>query len=157
MREINHTALVFLCVTSLTERTVVRVHLWRRRWPKRSCVLMVEPHPRVHLYQLLFHSVIYGETGSWSPHVGCHEKCHNTYGSPLMSLFFLNFYWHRVALQCQFLPYSKVNQPYVYIFALFFGFPSHLSHHKALNRVPCPVQWVLISYLIYTHTIFISF
>lgn len=97
------------------------------------------------LIQLLFRSVIYGEAGRWFPYLGCCEKCHSKYGSPFMSLFFLNFYWRRVALQCcQFLPYGKVNQLYVYIFALFFGFPSQISHHKALNRVPCPVQWVQI-------------
>ena len=51
---------------------------------------------------------------------------------------------------CQFLLYSKVNQLYVHIYPLFFGFPSHLGHHRALNRVPCVIQQVLISYLFYT-------
>ena len=61
----------------------------------------------------------------------------------LFFLCFIDFYWRIVALQCcQFLLYSKVNQPYVYRFPLFFGFPSQLSHHKALSRAPCPVQWV---------------
>ena len=50
---------------------------------------------------------------------------------------------------CSFLPYSKVNQLYVYISALISGFPSHVGHHGALNRVPCAVQQVLISYLSY--------
>ena len=31
-----------------------------------------------------------------------------------------------------------MNQLYVYICPCFFGFPSHLSHHRALNRVPMP-------------------
>ena len=26
--------------------------------------------------------------------------------------------------------------PYIYIYPLFFGFPSHLGHHRALSRVP---------------------
>ena len=51
---------------------------------------------------------------------------------------------------CQFLLYSKVNQLYVYIYPPFFGFPSHLGHHRALSRVPCATQQVLISYLFYT-------
>ena len=52
---------------------------------------------------------------------------------------------------CQFLLYSKVNQLYVYTYPLFFGFPSHLGHHRALlSGVPCAIQQVLISYLFYT-------
>ena len=50
----------------------------------------------------------------------------------------------------QFLLYSKVNQLYVFIHPLFFGFPSHLGHHRALSRVPWAIQQVLISYLFYT-------
>ena len=50
----------------------------------------------------------------------------------------------------QFLLYSKVSQLYVYIYPLFGGFPSHLGHHRALSRVPCAIQQVLISYLFYT-------
>ena len=51
---------------------------------------------------------------------------------------------------CYFLLYSKVNQLYVYIYPLFLRFPSHLGHHRALSRVPCTRQQVLISYLFYT-------
>ena len=47
-------------------------------------------------------------------------------------------------------PYSKVSQLYVHIYPLLFGSPSHLSHHRALSRVPCAIQSVLISYLVYT-------
>ena len=32
---------------------------------------------------------------------------------------------------CEFLLYSKVNQLYIYMYPLFFGFPSHLGHHRA--------------------------
>ena len=32
--------------------------------------------------------------------------------------------------------YGKVNQLYLYIDPLFFGFPSHLDHYRALIRVP---------------------
>ena len=47
----------------------------------------------------------------------------------------------------QFLLHSKVNQLYVYLYPLLFGFPSHLGHHrnhKALSRVPCAIWQVLI-------------
>ena len=45
--------------------------------------------------------------------------------------------------------YSKVDQLFVYIYPLFFGFPSRLGLHRALSRVPCALQEVLISYLFY--------
>ena len=48
---------------------------------------------------------------------------------------------------CQFLLYSKVNLLYVYIYPLFFGFPSHVGHHRALSRVSCTQQQVPIIYL----------
>ena len=61
-----------------------------------------------------------------------------------------NFSWTIVALYCcQFLLFSKVNQLYVYLCPLSFGFPSHLGHHRALSGVPCAVHEVLISYLFY--------
>ena len=37
---------------------------------------------------------------------------------------------------------------YMYTYPLFLGFPSHLGHHRALNRVPCAMQQVLVSYRI---------
>ena len=54
----------------------------------------------------------------------------------------LIFYWSIVALECcvSFLLYSKVNQSYVCIYPLFFEFPSHLGHHRALSRIPCAMQ-----------------
>ena len=60
----------------------------------------------------------------------------------LFFIFLVNFYWRIVALQCcvGFLLYSKVNQSYVYIYPLFFWFPSHLGHHRALSRIPCAIQ-----------------
>ena len=36
--------------------------------------------------------------------------------------------------------YSKVNQLYIYIYPLFFEFPSQLGHHRALCIVPCMIQ-----------------
>ena len=33
--------------------------------------------------------------------------------------------------------------------SLFFRFPSNLGHHRALSRVPCAIQSVLIRYLFY--------
>ena len=47
---------------------------------------------------------------------------------------------------CQFPLYSKMNQ--IFISPLFWIF--HLGHHRALCRVPCAIQLVLISYLFYT-------
>ena len=65
-------------------------------------------------------------------------------------LFFFKLEYSCFTMLCQFLLYGKVNQLYVYICPLFFGFPSHLGHHRALSRVPCAIQQVLISYLFYT-------
>ena len=57
-----------------------------------------------------------------------------------------------VVLQCCVSFYSIVKWiSYVYIQLLCFGFPSHLGHHRALSRVPCAIQWFLISYPFYTH------
>ena len=49
----------------------------------------------------------------------------------------------------QFLLYGRTNQVFVYIYSLFFGFPSHLGHHGTLSRIPCAIQQGLISYLLY--------
>ena len=51
---------------------------------------------------------------------------------------------------CQFLLGSKVNQLHIYIYSLFFRFPSHLGRHRTMSRVPCAKQQVLIIYLFYT-------
>ena len=51
---------------------------------------------------------------------------------------------------CLFLLYSRLNQFYVCIHPLFFRFPSHSGHHRALSKVPCAIWWVLISYLFCT-------
>ena len=48
----------------------------------------------------------------------------------------------------QFLLNRKMNQPYIYMYPPFQI--SHLGHLSALSRVPCTIQWVLISYLFYT-------
>ena len=40
-----------------------------------------------------------------------------------------------------------MNHLYVFIHSLFFGFISHLGQHRALSRVPCATQWILLSYL----------
>ena len=51
---------------------------------------------------------------------------------------------------CYFPLYSKVNNLYLDIEPLLFGFPSHLGHHRVLSRVPCAVEQVLIAYLFYS-------
>ena len=68
----------------------------------------------------------------------------------LFSFFKFLLEYTCLTMLCQFLLYSKMNQLYIYIYPLFFGFPSHLGHHSALSRVPCAIQYVLISYLFYT-------
>ena len=54
-----------------------------------------------------------------------------------------------ITMLCQFLLDSKVNQLHKYKYSLFFGSPSHLGHHRALRRVSCAIQYVLMSYLFY--------
>ena len=49
-----------------------------------------------------------------------------------------------------FLLCSKANQPHVYTYPLFLGFPSHLGYYRALSRVRCAIEPVLTSYLFYT-------
>ena len=42
---------------------------------------------------------------------------------------------------------------YVYIYPLFFGFPAHLGHHRALNRIPVLYsRFSLITYFIHHRT-----
>ena len=38
-----------------------------------------------------------------------------------------------------------MNQPYLHIYALPFGLSTHSSHHRALSRAPCAIQYVLIA------------
>ena len=49
-----------------------------------------------------------------------------------------------------FLRCNKVNQLYMNIHPLFFRFPSHLGHHRALSIVLCAIQEVLVIYFIYS-------
>ena len=53
--------------------------------------------------------------------------------------------------QC--LLYSKVNQV---ISPLFFRFSFNLVHHRTLNRVPCAMQQILTSYLLYTQCVYVN-
>ena len=56
-------------------------------------------------------------------------------------LFFKNFYWSIVALQCcvSFYHIAKWTS-HMYTYIPSFLFPSHLGHHRALSRVSCAVQ-----------------
>ena len=64
-------------------------------------------------------------------------------------IFKINFYWSIVALQCciSFLLYSKVSQSYIYIYPLFFSFPSHLVTTE--HGVEFPVLYSRFSLVIY--------
>ena len=52
-------------------------------------------------------------------------------------------------MSCQFILF-KVDQLFVYVYLLFFGFLPHLGRQRALSRVPCAIQQVLISHLFHT-------
>ena len=51
----------------------------------------------------------------------------------------LHFHFHALKC-CVSFCYTAVKQLYVYIYPLFFGFPSHLGHHRALGKVPYALQ-----------------
>ena len=52
---------------------------------------------------------------------------------------------------CQFLLYSEVTEPRIYIYPLFLGFPSYLGHYRAFNRVLCPYsKFSLVIYFIHS-------
>ena len=73
--------------------------------------------------------------------------------SVFLFFFFQFLLQYSCFIMCQFLLYSKVNQVnqlHLYICPLFFEYPSHLGHHRAMNRVFCAIQQVLICYLFYT-------
>ena len=50
---------------------------------------------------------------------------------------------------CQFQVYQKVNQLCMYIYPLFFRFFSHICQNRALSRVFCAIQQVLVGYVFY--------
>ena len=54
------------------------------------------------------------------------------------SIFSLKYY---VSFYC-----TEKLISYTYMYVPFLEFPSHLGRHRALSRVPCAIQWVLISY-----------
>ena len=65
--------------------------------------------------------------------------------------FLKNFYWSTVALPCRVCFHCTIkwiHYKYTQI-PSFFGFPSHLRHHRSLSRVPRAIQSILISYLFY--------
>ena len=54
----------------------------------------------------------------------------------VVSFLFSLEHYHFTTL-CQFLLYRKVNQSFLNIYPLLFGFPSHLGHHRAPSRIAC--------------------
>ena len=67
--------------------------------------------------------------------------------------FKIDFYSNIVVLQCC---VSVVQQSESAMHPFFFGFPSHIGHHRALSRVPCALQKVLISYLFIHNSVYLS-
>ena len=70
----------------------------------------------------------------------------------LTILFLINFYWSIVALQCWVSFYCTakwISLAYTYASSLLTFFPFR-SPPRALSRVSCAIQHVLISYLFYT-------
>ena len=52
---------------------------------------------------------------------------------------------------CSFLLYSKMSQPYLYVYPVPFGFPFCSGHQTALSRVPCTIQYFsLVIYFIHS-------
>ena len=75
--------------------------------------------------------------------VGCHSLLQGIFPTQGSNLGLLH---------CRQILYSPSHQGisfmYTYI-SSFFGFPQHLVHHRALCRVPCAKQQLLICYLFY--------
>ena len=67
----------------------------------------------------------------------------------IISIFCYFFFLEYIccALLCHFLLHSQASQPCVCIYPLFFGFHSHWGYRREPSRVPCTLQYVLISYL----------
>ena len=59
-------------------------------------------------------------------------------------LVFLNFFTYLFLLEyscsTMFISFNKVDQLHVYLYSLFFVFPSHLRHHRSLSRIPCAIH-----------------
>ena len=70
-----------------------------------------------------------------------------------IELFFFNFYWSIVDLQCcvSFKCTTKwISYKYIYIYSHFKKkIFSHIGHYRVWSGVPCAIQHVLINYLFY--------
>ena len=86
---------------------------------------------------------------AYEPGAGLQPVCHCCSPGPrsVSATRIFSFYLEKQKLEYScfamlryFLLYSKVNQPYVYIYPLPFGFLFHSDHHNALTRVPCAIQ-----------------
>ena len=73
-----------------------------------------------------------------------------------LKIFLLEYSYF--TMLCQLLLYDKVNQLSVYIYPLFFGFPSHSGHHRALRRVPWATQRssLVISFIHSINSVYVS-
>ena len=101
-----------------------------------SCVQLLQPHKNVPTRLLCWWDFLGQDTG-----VGCHF---------LLQGIFPGIESISPELQADSLQMSHQGSPYVYTCPLFFEFPSHLGHRRALSRVPCTIYEVLTSYLLYT-------
>ena len=145
----------YLLFTQQQEKATSSILPWRKRWPRRDFWTLVEV---MHLISVRSRSFLIPADGGkylkpecillhHGRKIGCWRAPFFLYFGDNLS-FKLNFFWRIAVLQCyvNFCCTNKVNQPYIYIHPLSFGFPSHL----ALNGVPCAIQSVLISDLFYT-------
>ena len=76
----------------------------------------------------------------------------SVFNFPSLFIFFFNFYWSIVDLQCcvSFCCTASESVIHVHIYIhYFFRFFFHIGHYRVLSRVPCAIQQVVISYLFY--------
>ena len=134
---------------------------------RMKCTLRMRPGRRPVWYHNKHDNInVHAETQKtpWTFHV---QWLYTTFCwiQPLthVSIWYMNiilFYkleYNCFTVLCEFLLYSEVNQPYVYIYPLPLGppfhshpHPTHLGHHRAPSWAPCAVQQVPTSYQFYT-------
>ena len=104
----------------------VRGICWRRKWQPAPVFLPGKFHGQSSLVGYSLWDCNQVDMTEWlSTHIHTHTHTHtHTHSCFTMS--------------CYFLLHRDVNQPYVYLYAFFFSFSSHLGQHRVL-RVELPV------------------